>query len=217
MKSRAGWKLPVLLLAITLIALQPALAYYDPLSSEAIREAYFLGKRNDEQTAAFFTKYVHALPAPKSGPYVSSIGIDTLYAAIVRYVQRAPISYHAEEAEQEFLGKSETFTVFVEIDFTASYPDPAQFSTYVNGAVLVPDFWKDFKIQLTQDRKVEAQSVRGGPIYSDYPIDQYGLVGAEVELEYDPAKIDPSTPATVDVVTPDGQDVQTTFDLAELR
>jgi hypothetical protein len=217
MKPPARWKFPVLLPALTIVALQPALAYNNPLSSEAIREAYFLGKRNDEQTGAFFLKYVHTLPAPKSGPYVASIGIDTPYAAIVRRVQRAPIGYHAEEAEQEFLGKPGTFTVFVEIDFTASYPDPAQFSTYVNGAVLVPDFWKDFKIQLTQDRKIEAQSVRGGPIYSDYAIDEYGLAGAEVELEYDPAKIDPSTPVTVDVLTPDGLDVQTTFDLAELR
>ncbi|HEX4074468.1 MAG TPA: hypothetical protein VHX49_03615 [Candidatus Acidoferrales bacterium] len=217
MKSPARSKVPILLLLMILVALQPALAYNNPLSSEAIREAYFLGKRNDEQTAAFFLKYVHALPEPKSGPYVSSIGIDTPYSAIVRRAQRAPIGYHAEEAEQEFLGKGGTFSVFVEIDFTASYPDPAQFSAYVNGAVLVPDFWKDFKIQLTQDRKVEAQSVRGGPIYSDYAIDEYGLAGAEVELEFDPAKIDPSVPATVDVLTPDGQDVQTTFDLAELR
>ncbi|MGA8871690.1 MAG: hypothetical protein WA434_09140 [Candidatus Acidiferrales bacterium] len=216
MKSCARWKLPILLLGIALVALEPALAYNSPLSSEAIREAYFLGKRNDEQTAAFFTKYIHVLPAPESGPYVSVIGIETPYSAIVRRVQRAPIGYHAQEAEQQFLGKAGIFTVFVEINFTSSYPDPAQFSTYVNGAVLVPDFWKDFKIQLTQDREVEAQSAKGGPIYSDYAIDEYGLAGAVVELEYDPAKIDSATPATVDVLTPDGQDVQTTFDLAQL-
>ena len=217
MKSPARWKLPILLFALALIAIEPALAYNNSLSSEAIREAYFLGKRNDEQTTAFFRKYVHALPAPESGPYVSSIGIETPYWAIVRRVQRAPIGYHAEEAEQEFLGKAGIFTVFVEIDFTPSYPDPARFSTYVNGAVLVPDFWKDFKVHLKQDRKIEAQSVDGEPIYSDYAIDEYGLAGAEVELEYDPAKMDSATPATVDVRTPDGQDVQTTFDLAQLR
>jgi hypothetical protein len=35
--------------------------------------------------------------------------------------------------------------------------------------------------------------------------------------DYNPAKIDPASAATVEVVTPDGQDVKTTFDLAELR
>lgn len=220
MKSRSRWKLPILLLAITLIALQPALASYAyPLSSEAIREAYFLGKRNDEKTAAFFAAYVHAaLPMPKSGAYIAAIGIDTPYSSIVRRVERTSDEYHAQEAEEEFLGKSGTFGVWVQIDFTPSFPNPSQFSSHGTNAVVMPAFWQDFKISLKQDREVEPESVKGGPSYSDVgPLDQYGFSGAEVDLEYDPAKIDASTPATVDVVTPDGQDVQTTFDLTELR
>ncbi|MFZ0787589.1 MAG: hypothetical protein WAM67_17520 [Candidatus Acidiferrales bacterium] len=219
MRSPACWKLPVLLLATAFIVLQPALAsYVYPLSSEAIREAYFLGKRNDEQTAAFFTKYVHALPPPKSGPYVAAIGVDTPYSSIVRRVQSASDEYHAQEAEQEFLGKPGTFGVWVQIDFTPSFPDPSQFSSHGTNAIVMPAFWQDFKIRLEQDRKIEPESVIGGPSYSDVgPLDQYGFSGAEIDLDYDPSKIDASTPATVDVVTPDGQDVQTTFDLAELR
>jgi hypothetical protein len=218
MTSPGRWGLSILLLGFALVVLQPALAYNDPLSPEAIREAYFLGKRNDEQTAAFFVKYVHALPTPESGPYIASIGIDTPYSAIVRYVQSTSDDYHAQEAEQEFLGKPGTFGVFVQICFTPSYPDPSQFSPHGTGAVLIPDFWRDFKIHLKQDREIEAQSEKGGPVYSDYgTTDRYGLSGAEVDLDYDPAKIDPASPLTIEVIAPDGQDVKTTFDLSQIR
>jgi hypothetical protein len=53
MKPPSRWNRLILLPAVAPVALQPALASYAyPLSSKAIREAYFLGKRNDEQTAA---------------------------------------------------------------------------------------------------------------------------------------------------------------------
>jgi len=220
MNSFSRWARVILLPAIALLALEPALASYSyPLSSEAIREAYFLGKRNDEQTAAFFAKYEHSLRAPKSGPYVGVIGIDTPYSAIVRYVQHTPNDdYHAQEAEQDFLGKPGTFGVYVQIFFTPTFPDPSRLSPHGTNIVLTPAFWEDFKIRLKQGHEIEARSKEGGPIYADIePVDQYGLSGAEVDVDYDPAKIDASSPLTIEVVTPDGQDVRTTFDLAELR
>ena len=219
MKSPSRWSRWILLPAIALAALQPALASYTyPLSSEAIRDAYFLGKRNDEQTAAFFTKYVHSLPAPQSGPYVAAIGIDTPFSSIVRRTQAASDEYHAQEAEQEFLGKPGTFGVFVQICFTQTFPDPSEFSPHGTNAVVMPAFWQDFEIRLKQDQEIKPQSVKGGPSYSDVgPLDQYGFSGAEVDLDYNPAKIDASSPLTVEVLTPDGQDVQTTFDLSQLR
>jgi hypothetical protein len=216
MKSPGRWGLSILLLGLAFAALQPALAYNYPLSPEAIREAFFLGKRNDEQTAAFFVKYIHSLPVPKTGPYVASIGIDTPYSTIVRRVQSSPTDYHAQEAEKEFLGKLGSFHVWVDIDFTPSYPNPTQMSPYGNAGVWIPDFWRDFKIRLKQDHEIEAQSVHGGPIYSDYAADIYGMVGAEVDLEYDPTKID-GAPTDIEVITPDGQDIETTFDLTNLR
>lgn len=224
MKSLSRWNRWILLPAIALVAIQPALASYTyPLSSEAIRQAYFLGKRNDEQTAAFFVEYVHSLPKPKSGPQVGVIGIETPYSAIVRYVQHTPNDgYHAQEAEQDFLGKPETFGVYVEIFFTPTYPDPGQLSPHGTNNVVTPAFWENFKVRVTQDGEIEARSRKGGPIFADYgSSDQYGIggaeVGAEIDLDYDPAKIDASSPLTVEVLTPDGQDVQTTFDLAHLR
>ncbi|MGA8012997.1 MAG: hypothetical protein WB949_11280, partial [Candidatus Acidiferrales bacterium] len=63
MKPILRWGLSILLLAV-LIA-NPALAYNYPLSSEAIREAYFLAKASFDKRQAFFEPYRHNLPVPK--------------------------------------------------------------------------------------------------------------------------------------------------------
>jgi len=59
--------LPLLLLAFVL-ALPPLLAYDTDLSDTAVREAYFLGQRNDEKTRAFFEPYTRHLPLPNPAP-----------------------------------------------------------------------------------------------------------------------------------------------------
>ena len=38
----------------------PTLAYDYPLSPEAVRDAYFLGKANSAKRAEFFAKYTHS-------------------------------------------------------------------------------------------------------------------------------------------------------------
>jgi hypothetical protein len=77
MKTNTQLRLFVLLLAFAIAF--PALAFQYPLSPEAIREAYFLGSRNDEQSAEVFEKYVHPLPKPENGPHIAWIGIETPY------------------------------------------------------------------------------------------------------------------------------------------
>ena len=44
----------------------PASPFDNPLSDEAVCEAYFLGQRHD---ASFLTNYIKFLPPPKTGPY----------------------------------------------------------------------------------------------------------------------------------------------------
>src|SRR5579863_272673 len=86
-----------------LIAL-PALAYQYPLSTTDIRDAYFIGARNDELTAAFFADYSKHLPAPESGADVDQITIDTPYTQIVQRSIGA-VNYNSVEAVEEFDGK----------------------------------------------------------------------------------------------------------------
>jgi hypothetical protein len=199
--------LVIVLAALTMA--QPALAFEYPLTSEAIREAYFLGKASSSKKAEFFEKYTHHLPMPKSGPYVAWISVETPFACVVDKVSRTPLNYHAPDAEQDFLGKPGCFRVRLEIDFTPTYPDPT-------GATAVPsDFWRDFKVHLRQRKKIPPRSVQGQPIYNTEAL--LGFTGATMRLDYDVKRIDPAAPATIEVDTPDGQHAQTTFDLAKLR
>jgi hypothetical protein len=195
------------LLAIAL----PALAYDYPLSDEGVREAYMLGKSDGAKRDAFFANYTQHPPLPKTGPYIEMVQLETPFAVVVEHCAAA-INYHAPDAAEEFVGKPGVFRVHVEIDLTESYG--ALVSSEDGVAHLrSPDFWRDFKIRLIQGKEIYARTVNGNPLYS------YGdevLTGAEVDLEYDAAKIK-SDDATIEVVAPDGDDVMANFDLATLR
>ncbi|HKV05570.1 MAG TPA: hypothetical protein VJO53_10745 [Candidatus Acidoferrales bacterium] len=205
MTFRFGLSIPLLAFTIA----QPALGYEYPLSSEAVREAYFLGKGSFEKKQAFFQKYKHNLPVPKTGADVALIQVETPFACLVDAVALAPETYHAQEAEQDFLGKPGQFRVHVEIYFTPSYPRPN------DTAATLGDFWRDFTVRLKQRAEIPARAVHGRPIYSDDTIS--GYIGATIDLEYDVTKIDPGASTTIEVDTPDGQQVETTFELNNYR
>lgn len=193
----------------------PAFALNYPLSSTAIRDAYFLGDRRDEQTADFLAGYTHRLPAPKTGPYVDEIGIDTPFTEVVRHAA-LETNYYAPDAVEEFQQKPMSVRVHVDIALTPSYspiPERAQAAFYE----WVPDFWNDFNVRLLQGKRViAAQHRRGGPFYTYGDTELPYITGARIELDYDPGQIEDDS-TTVEVVTPDGQKVETTFDLGRLR
>ena len=99
MRTRARPVLLILLLAA--MTAQPMLAFEYPLSSEAIREAYFLGRGNPDKKNAFFEKYRHNLPVPESGPHVSLIEVETPFACLVDEINSGSPNDHAQEAEIE--------------------------------------------------------------------------------------------------------------------
>ena len=104
MKSNLYLRFLTLFLALTIVHFTFGFDY--PLSSEAIREAYFLGSGNPDKRAEFFAPYTHHLPVPKSGPNVASIGVETPFACVVDAVAHAPLGYHAPDAEHDFLGQA---------------------------------------------------------------------------------------------------------------
>lgn len=213
-RPRVATLVVVLGIAVAGLAFR-ALALNSPLSSTAIREAYFLGNRNDEQTGEFLAEYVRRLPQPKSGGYVQEIGVETPFAQIVGET-RGKLNYFAPDAVEEFQDKRLPFLVHVQIALTDTYSPipPTSAPQYYQW---VPDFWNDFKVYLIQDDEdIPAEQSRGGPIYS-YGSGEIPMVtGAMIELLYNPEKID-SEPTKVVVITPDGQTVEATFDLAKLR
>jgi hypothetical protein len=223
MKPAARSGLVILLATFVILALiaLPAQAYQYPLSSIDIRDAFLIGNRNDDLTAALFDKYSRTLPAPETGPYVAQIELDTPYLQVARRAKGA-MNYDSLDAVQEFQDKPMVFRVHVKFYFTATYlPVPV---THTEGIPLntpaYGDFWRDFKVRLIQDKEVRPKSSGGAAIFPMWGADGYGPppapIGGRIDVDYDPAKID-TADATVEVITPDGQDIEVPFDLSRLQ
>ncbi len=211
-----GGKMSVAL-AIVLVAAQVAPAYEHPLETHSIRDAYFLGNRKDEKAAKFLGQYVKRLPVPKKGPHVAEIELLTPYAQVVLRAFRAPGSYSAQQAEQDYAAQPDVIRVRVRINLTPTYPG------YIAGQGVrerPPEFWRDFTVNLTQGKTTIApKKASGQPIYESAfrapPPLAGALQGAEVRLEFDTAQI-ASEPVRIEVLTPDGQSVEAEFDLKDL-
>lgn len=193
----------------------PAAAYDHPLTSGAIRDAYFLGQRKDTSTADFLSHYVRRFRRPKTGPHVAEIELTTPFAQVVRQA-RTMVGYSAQDAEQQYLSKPEVIRVRVRIDLTPTYP--AYYSDPSRGQELQfrgRDFWRDFTIRLVQEgEEIAPESVSGEPLY--LPGHASAFVGAEVKLEFSAEQV-ASEQARVEVVTPDGRQIVARFDLTQLR
>jgi hypothetical protein len=203
------------------LSLAPAFlgAYEQHLSSTAIRDAYFLGRDNDERSTKFLAQYVHRFPVPKTGPHIAEIEVVTPYAYVVERAREALVGYSAQQAEKDFLDRPAKFYLRVRIFLTPTYPAliPERSGGTEGLKMRPPDFWRDFEVRLIQDgHKIPARSVNGSPIY--FPGLGYGaeLVGAEIRLEYDTEQI-ASAPLRIAVLPPEGQRVETEFDLTKLK
>ena len=76
-------RIPSALLALGLLTAQVSAAYENPLDPISVREAYFLGQRNDDKLAEFLAQYVKRLPLPKQGPHIAEIELRTPYEQVV--------------------------------------------------------------------------------------------------------------------------------------
>ncbi|MFI5095780.1 MAG: hypothetical protein ACHQIK_20325 [Candidatus Acidiferrales bacterium] len=206
------------------LALSPLLAYDTDLSDTAVREAYFLGQRNDDKTRAFFEPYTRHLPLPKSGPYVSEIRLFTPLAQVVEVSSRTTGGYSAQQAQLDYRDRGDSLLLEVHIEFTPTYSQidavrPSGKNGAEKGIVLrTEDFWQNFRYGILQREDwLEPRSMHGEPEYGR--ADRSGtnaLIGAWVYLDYDAGNV-PSDDTEFHVFTPDGQDVAVTFDLAKLH
>lgn len=216
MKNRAA--LLACIPAVTFLAFAPAtVAFEYPLSETAIRDAFLTGHATDGRNSQLFVKYVRDFPAPESGPYVARIRLETPYEQVAK-VGATASNYHTQEAEQQFFGKPLPFRVSVEIQFTPTYPafdisEPAGAYSLLQP---LPDYQREFQIDVSQGNTIEPESSRAYVSSSYFSNTVWGIQGLVIEQEYDPRKID-SADLTVEVHTPDGQDIVTTFNMAELQ
>jgi hypothetical protein len=183
-----------------------ALAFDNPLSPEAIREAYFLAKGDAGKRDEFFAKYTHQLPTPQSGPDIASVELETPFARVVDDIALNKLNYHAPDAQQDYYGKPAQFLIRVQVYFTPTWP--------AAGPAQLAHFWNDFHIHLKQAKEIASQSETGTPIYNDQAFT--GYTGATIAATYDAGKIR-TGPATVEVTGPEGVRAETSFDLDSLR
>lgn len=204
-------------------------AYEVPLESRSVREAYFLGQRNDEKTDAFLEMYARHFTMPPQGPYISEIRLLTPYAQAVDISRHKTVGYSAQQAQAEYKTRGNSLFARVRIDFTPTYNyvtnvKPAKNDgSQPNIAPRTEDFWKDFRFLLTQNGEpLRYRNVSAEPQYGLQEALPNGtsfpgtLVGAYVNLDYDARDV-PSRKTQVEVFTPDGQHIVATFDLAALR
>src|SRR5437867_1841534 len=143
-------------------------AFQSPLSDEDIRDAYFLGQRNDEATARAFLSYLKMLLAPKSGPYISEVEFYTPYSQLVERSRLHSVGYSAQQATKDYRATSDTVYVRIRIDFTSTY---GAFELNRSGRLLDPpkrgsetqrpDYYRDFRAGLAQkDQWIEHLSIQ---------------------------------------------------------
>ena len=208
----------------TSFTFNPAIAYDTELSDTAVREAYFLGQRNDDKTRAFFASYTKHLSKPKKGPYISEIRLLTPLAQVVQVSSQNTSGYSAQQARLDYQQRGDSLLLVIHIEFTPTYgpmeaTHAADDASKVKGIKLRPDdFWQDFRYSIKQKADwIEPRVIRGETEYgASDAFGNGGLVGAWVYVEYDAHTVT-SDGVDVSIVTPTEDEVQTYFDLASLR
>jgi hypothetical protein len=177
----------------------PAHSYDYPLSSEAIRSAYFLGKRQTSLGATFLAEYTHAIPELRAGAFVSEARIETPFFHVAEYAS-SKLEYHAQDAVTDFLGKPAVTRIFLGIYYKSDAPP------------------NSVKVKVLQNKKeIVPESFESSPFYP--ATDEYTFipsVGERIHLEFKPEKFD-SSDLTILIDTPDGQHAKCQFDLQALR
>ncbi len=190
------------LTALVLSFLLPSAGFgYDyPLTPSAIREAYFLGKRNAGAGSTFLPQYSQSVPNLAVATYVSRVRIETPFFNVAQHSSEA-LNYSAQDAAKDFYGKTVTLRMYLEICYQIGAPLPS--------AVKIRVFQRKKEIPPLSDERTAFFP----------PSDVYGRpqnLGEKVMLEFDPSKFDSST-LTVQVDTPEGQRAQIEFEMETLR
>jgi hypothetical protein len=178
----------------------PASAYGYPLTSTAIRDAYFLGVRQGGVTAPFLARYSQFVPELHQGTCTSEIRLETPFLQIVAYASGAP-NYSSQDAVKDFYDKPMNLRMFLNICYMrlAPLPNSVKIKVFQNKREIIPE---------TDTRLAYAEPLDGP---SELPPN-----GEKVQLEFDAAKIDSST-CTIVIDTPNDQHLKVGLDLEILR
>ena len=189
----------LLAMVLSLAVAIPAAAYDYPLSSTAIRDAYFLGRRQGGLGTEFLAQYRLSIPSLRVEQFISFARIETPFMQVAVQSSRK-LNYSAQDALEDFRDKPLDFRIHFEICYMPDAPPDA------------------VKIKLIQNRKeIVPDSVDRSGFYA--PADVYTRlrsIGEVVDMKVDAAKIDSSL-LTIQIDTPNDQHVKVELDLQGLR
>ena len=194
-----------------------------PLSDEAVRDAYFLGQRREQDLSDLLAKYKQELPAPESGPYISSVTLYTPFALVAQLSSQRTTNYSAQQAEQDHRNRQEIVRVIIQIQLTDTYGAliPRTLDPHSGSPVgydrRPSDFWKDFQVAvLDKDESLAPLDSSGDPTYFCDAHGSCTLTGATLQFDY-PASAFTSDTTIIQVFPPQGDPVSVDFDLSSLR
>jgi hypothetical protein len=182
-----------------LFAVTPAFAYDFPLSPEAIREAYFLGKQQGGLGAEYLSRYTHAIPELQAGAFGSSARLETPFTQVTARAAKA-LKYSVQDAVKEFLYKPATVELYLDICYQTEAPPNA------------------VKVKVIQYRKeIAPESSRSSPYYpASDKTTPMPSIGEHLRLEFAADQLQ-AAELKIAIDTPDGRHAETTFDLDHLR
>jgi hypothetical protein len=192
------------------------LAYDYPLSSEAVREAYFFGCSSDRgKVANFLGQYVRIFHSDNQISFVGRIELRTPYQRIVKRSWDNQANYSAQQAESDYATQSDTVEVRVYLVFDNSNPSASDLYSDSEGRVRDrrENFWRQYQFRVMQGELIEPRKLIGIPRYACCG---GGLSGARVQLELDASAVQ-SRGMHVEVIAPNGSKTATDFALDELK
>lgn len=192
---------PKLLAVILSLAVAlPAVAYDYPLSSTAIRDAYFLGKRQGGLAPQFLASYSQFLSELHQGSCTSEIRLETPFLQVVSYAGSVP-NYSSQDAVRDFYDRPMSFRIFLNICYMSGAPPP-----------------NSVKIKVIQNKKEIVPDSDNRSAYAE-PINELSLLpanGEKAQLEFAAKNVDSSTLSIV-IDTPNDQHAKAQFDLESIR
>ena len=204
-------RIKVFVLAVCALLSLNALAFNSDLQPEEVEEAYSLGQTsNHEELADFLNQYERDFKPPddNSVAFVSSVEFQTPYEQIVLRSLRT-IHYSSFKAEEDYQANPGMVIVRVIVALKTGYVGPAPPAD-------------SFKVIVSQTRPIEPRMVTGTVLCDPYnPFENPTFANCaaytrEIVLQFDAEQFAPGK-ATVKVLLPSGQPLETKYNLDKLK
>lgn len=180
-------------------------AYQQRLDSEAIREAYSLGRRNDQTTGVFLSRYVQVFSGVGKWPYVSRVELLTPYSQIVFAAKDDLANASMYDAVRKYASRDIPVLLRIQANWSPLSALPTDDK----------DVWGRFTISVAQGHPLNFSKRSWTPYYGSRG-DTLGFDYIEMEWQFDVKDV-ASAPIAIDVTSPDGQRVEAKFDLSKLK